>query len=47
VAGWSITSCSGGPNSWWWRLSGTRYHQPLAQDARRRIVAFFDRRLKS
>ena len=29
------------------RLSGTRYHEPSAQDARRRIVAFFDRHLKS
>jgi carboxymethylenebutenolidase len=28
-------------------ISGTRYHEPSAQDARRRIVAFFDRHLKS
>jgi carboxymethylenebutenolidase len=26
---------------------GTRYHEPSAQDARRRIIAFFDRHLKS
>jgi carboxymethylenebutenolidase len=29
------------------RISGTRYHEPSAQDARRRIVAFFDTHLKS
>jgi carboxymethylenebutenolidase len=29
------------------RLSGTRYHEPSAQDARRRIVAFFDTHLKA
>ena len=29
------------------RVSGTRYHEPSAQDARRRIVAFFDRHLRS
>jgi carboxymethylenebutenolidase len=29
------------------KLSGTRYHQPSAQDARRRIVTFFDKHLKS
>jgi carboxymethylenebutenolidase len=29
------------------KLSGTRYHEPSAQDARRRIVAFFDTHLKS
>jgi carboxymethylenebutenolidase len=28
-------------------LSGTRFHEPSAQDARRRIVAFFDTHLKS
>ena len=28
------------------RLSGTRYDEPSAQDARRRIVAFFDTHLK-
>jgi carboxymethylenebutenolidase len=28
-------------------VSGTRYHEPSARDARRRIVAFFDRHLKS
>jgi carboxymethylenebutenolidase len=28
-------------------LSGTRYHEPSAGDARRRIVAFFDAHLKS
>jgi hypothetical protein len=28
-------------------VSGTRYHDPSAQEARRRIVAFFDRHLKS
>ena len=27
-------------------ISGTRYHEPSAQDARRRIVAFFDAHLK-
>jgi carboxymethylenebutenolidase len=27
-------------------VSGTRYHEPSAQDARRRIVAFFDAHLK-
>lgn len=29
------------------RLSGTRYHEPSAQEARRRIVAFFDAHLKA
>jgi carboxymethylenebutenolidase len=29
------------------RISGTRYHESSAQDARRRIVAFFDTHLKS
>ena len=29
------------------KLSGTGYHDPSARDARRRIVAFFDRHLKS
>ena len=29
------------------KLSGTRYHEPSARDARRRIVAFFDAHLKS
>jgi carboxymethylenebutenolidase len=29
------------------KLSETRYHEPSAQDARRRIVAFFDAHLKS
>jgi len=29
------------------KISGTRYHEPSAQDARRRIIAFFDRHLKS
>lgn len=29
------------------RISGTRYHEPSAHDARRRIVAFFDAHLKS
>ncbi len=28
------------------RLSGTRYHEASAQDARRRIIAFFDTHLK-
>jgi carboxymethylenebutenolidase len=28
-------------------ISGTRFHEPSAQDARRRIVAFFDIHLKS
>jgi carboxymethylenebutenolidase len=28
-------------------LSGTRFHEPSAQDARRRIVACFDTHLKS
>jgi carboxymethylenebutenolidase len=28
-------------------ISGIRYHEPSAQDARRRIVAFFDTHLKS
>jgi hypothetical protein len=27
------------------KLSGTRYHEPSASDARHRIVAFFDRHL--
>jgi carboxymethylenebutenolidase len=29
------------------KVSGTRYHEPSARDARRRIVAFFDRYLKA
>ena len=29
------------------RLSGTRCHEPSAQDARRRIIRFFDAHLKS
>jgi carboxymethylenebutenolidase len=29
------------------KLSGTRYHEPSAQDARRRIIAFFDAHLRS
>ena len=29
------------------RISGTRYHEPSAQDARRRIVAFFNKHLRS
>jgi carboxymethylenebutenolidase len=29
------------------KLSGTRYHEPSAQDARRRIVTFFDAHLKA
>jgi hypothetical protein len=29
------------------KLSGTRYHEPSARDARRRIIAFFDAHLKS
>jgi carboxymethylenebutenolidase len=29
------------------RLSGTRYHESSARDARRRIVAFFDAHLKA
>jgi carboxymethylenebutenolidase len=28
------------------RVSGTRYHEPSDQDARRRIVAFFDTHLR-
>jgi carboxymethylenebutenolidase len=28
-------------------ISGTRYHEPSAKDARRRIVVFFDTHLKS
>jgi carboxymethylenebutenolidase len=28
-------------------ISGTRYHEPSAQDARRRIIAFFDTHLKA
>lgn len=28
------------------KISGTRYHDASAQDARRRIVAFFDKHLK-
>jgi carboxymethylenebutenolidase len=28
-------------------VSGTRYHEPSAQDARRRIVAFFNQHLTS
>jgi carboxymethylenebutenolidase len=27
------------------KLSGTRYHEPSAHDARRRIAAFFSRHL--
>jgi carboxymethylenebutenolidase len=27
------------------RVSGTRYHEPSARDARRRIAAFFSRHL--
>ncbi len=29
------------------KLSGTRFHEPSAQDARRRIVSFFNRHLRS
>jgi carboxymethylenebutenolidase len=29
------------------KLSGTGYHEPSAEDARQRIVGFFDRHLKS
>ncbi len=29
------------------KISGTRYHEPSAQDARRRIAAFFSRHLKN
>ena len=29
------------------KLSGTRFHEPSAQDARRRIVSFFNSHLKS
>ena len=29
------------------KVSGTRYHEPAARDARRRIAAFFDAHLKS
>jgi carboxymethylenebutenolidase len=29
------------------KISGTRYHRPSARDSRRRIVAFFDRYLKT
>ena len=29
------------------KISGTRYHEQSAQDARQRIVAFFDTHLKS
>ena len=29
------------------KISGTRYHEQSAQDARRRIVAFFDAHLKA
>jgi carboxymethylenebutenolidase len=29
------------------RLSRSAYHEPSAQDARRRIVAFFDKHLRS
>jgi carboxymethylenebutenolidase len=29
------------------RLSGTRYHEPSARDARQRIVSFFDAHLKA
>jgi hypothetical protein len=28
-------------------VSGTRFHQPSAQDARRRIVALFNQHLKT
>jgi hypothetical protein len=28
-------------------VSGTRFHEPSAQDARRRIIAFFNTHLKS
>jgi hypothetical protein len=28
-------------------ISGTRYHEPSARDARRRIVSFFGRYLRS
>jgi len=28
------------------KISGTRYHEPSARDARRRIAAFFDKHLK-
>jgi carboxymethylenebutenolidase len=28
------------------KLSGTRFHEPSARDARRRIVSFFDKHLK-
>jgi hypothetical protein len=29
------------------KISGTRYHEPSATDARRRIAAFFDQHLKT
>ena len=29
------------------KISGTRYHEPSAQDARRRIADFFGRHLKT
>ena len=29
------------------KISGTRYHEPSAQDARRRIAAFFREHLKN
>lgn len=29
------------------KLSGTRFHEPSAEDARRRIISFFNRHLKS
>jgi carboxymethylenebutenolidase len=29
------------------KLSGTRFHEPSAEEARRRIISFFDRHLKS
>ena len=29
------------------KLSGTRYHDPSARDARRRIIAVLDRHLKA
>jgi carboxymethylenebutenolidase len=29
------------------KITGARYHEPSAQDARRRIISFFDRHLKS
>ena len=29
------------------KISGAKYHEPSAQDARRRIISFFDTHLKS